>query len=112
MTRVGAVFSPYQNPPEALRAAAEAAEEAGVPELWLWEDCFRESAYASAAAALAWTERLRVGVGIAPLPLRNVAVTAMEIATSSGPSPAASSRGSATGSRRGWGRSASARPRR
>lgn len=81
MTRVGAVFSPYQNPPEDFRAAVEAAEEAGVPELWLWEDCFRESAFATAAAALAWTERLRIGIGISPMPLRNVAVTAMEIAT-------------------------------
>lgn len=80
-TRIGAVFSPYHNPPEALRAAVEVAEAAGVPELWLWEDCFRESAYASAAAALAWTEKLRIGLGISPIPMRNVAVTAMEIAT-------------------------------
>lgn len=79
--RLGAVFSPYHNPPEALRAAAQAAEAAGVPELWLWEDCFRESAYASVAAALAWTEKLRIGLGITPFPLRNVAVNAMEIAT-------------------------------
>jgi alkanesulfonate monooxygenase SsuD/methylene tetrahydromethanopterin reductase-like flavin-dependent oxidoreductase (luciferase family) len=81
MTRVGAIFSPYPNPPEALRAAAEAAEAAGVPELWLWEDCFRESAFAAASAALAWTTSLRVGIGITPMPLRNAAVTAMEIAT-------------------------------
>ncbi|MEE6280920.1 LLM class flavin-dependent oxidoreductase [Georgenia sunbinii] len=81
MTRIGAVFSPYHNAPEALRGAVEVAEAAGVPELWLWEDCFRESAYASVAAALAWTERLRIGLGISPIPLRNVAVTAMEIAT-------------------------------
>ena len=81
MTRVGAIFSPYPNPPEAFRAAVLAAEEAGLGELWLWEDCFRESAFASASAALAWTARLRVGIGIAPMPLRNVAVTAMEIAT-------------------------------
>lgn len=57
------------------------AESAGVSELWLWEDCFREGAFSSAAAALAWTERLRIGIGIAPMPLRNVALTAMEIAT-------------------------------
>lgn len=81
MTTVGAVFNPYQNPPEVFRAAVETAEQAGVPELWLWEDCFRESAFASAAAALAWTDRLRIGVGIAPMPLRNVAATAMEVAT-------------------------------
>ncbi|NYE19725.1 LLM class flavin-dependent oxidoreductase [Microbacterium immunditiarum] len=81
MTCVGAIFSPYPNPPEAFRAAVEAAEEAGVPELWIWEDCFRQSAFATASAALAWTERLRIGIGIAPMPLRNVAATAMEIAS-------------------------------
>jgi alkanesulfonate monooxygenase SsuD/methylene tetrahydromethanopterin reductase-like flavin-dependent oxidoreductase (luciferase family) len=47
----------------------------------LWEDCFRESGVASAAAALAWTDRVNVGVGLLPVPLRNVAVTAMESAT-------------------------------
>lgn len=81
MTRVGAIFSPYPNPPEALPDAALAAERAGVDELWLWEDCFRHSAFASASAALAVTSSLRVGVGIAPMPLRNVAATAIEIAT-------------------------------
>lgn len=81
MTRVGAIFCPYPQPPENLRAAAIAAEASGVAELWLWEDCFLSSAFAAAAAALAWTDRLRVGIGISPMPLRNVAVTAMEIAT-------------------------------
>ena len=80
MRHVGAIFTPY-SPPEALRAAAHAAEESGVPELWLWEDCFRESAFAAASAVLAWTTHLRVGIGVAPMPLRNVALTAMEIAT-------------------------------
>lgn len=81
MTRVGAVVSPYHHPPESLREAVQTAEAARVPELWLWEDCFRESAFASVAAALAWTDRLHLGLGIAPIPLRNVAATAMEIAT-------------------------------
>ena len=45
------------------------------------EDCFRESGIACAAAALAWTGRLRVGVGLLPVPLRNVALTAMELAS-------------------------------
>jgi alkanesulfonate monooxygenase SsuD/methylene tetrahydromethanopterin reductase-like flavin-dependent oxidoreductase (luciferase family) len=81
MRRIGAILSPYPHPPEALRAAVAAAEAAGLPELWIWEDCFRQSAYATAAAALAWTENLRIGIGISPMPLRNVAVSAMEIAT-------------------------------
>jgi alkanesulfonate monooxygenase SsuD/methylene tetrahydromethanopterin reductase-like flavin-dependent oxidoreductase (luciferase family) len=80
MTVLGVVFLP-QLPPERLRGVARAADEAGLEELWLWEDCFRESGVAAAAAALAWTGRLRVGVGLLPVPLRNVALTAMEVAT-------------------------------
>jgi alkanesulfonate monooxygenase SsuD/methylene tetrahydromethanopterin reductase-like flavin-dependent oxidoreductase (luciferase family) len=79
MTTLGAVFLPAL-PPERLRAVATAADRAGLDELWLWEDCFREGGVASAAAALAWTGRLRVGVGLLPVPLRNVALAAMEIA--------------------------------
>ncbi|MGZ3101166.1 LLM class flavin-dependent oxidoreductase [Streptomyces sp. H62] len=80
MTGLGAVFRP-QLAPERLRAVAQAADDAGLEELWLWEDCFREGGVSSAAAALAWTERMRVGVGLLPVPLRNVALTAMEAAT-------------------------------
>lgn len=80
MVRIGAIFTP-DHPPDEFRAAVIAAEKAALAELWLWEDCFRESAFAAAGAALAWTENLRIGIGIAPMPLRNVAVTAMEIAT-------------------------------
>ncbi|GAA4175685.1 LLM class flavin-dependent oxidoreductase [Phytohabitans flavus] len=80
MTTLGAVYLPYL-PPERLRAVAQAADEAGLEELWLWEDCFLEGGVASMSAALAWTERLRVGIGLLPVPLRNVAVAAMEVAT-------------------------------
>ncbi|MGH3682528.1 MAG: LLM class flavin-dependent oxidoreductase [Natronosporangium sp.] len=80
MTTLGAVFLP-QLPPERLRPVVRAAEAAGLEELWLWEDCFFESGIASAAAALGWTERLRIGVGLLPVPLRNVALTAMEVST-------------------------------
>ncbi|MFC7246614.1 LLM class flavin-dependent oxidoreductase [Catellatospora aurea] len=79
-TRVGAVFVP-QLPPERLRSVAQAADQAGLDELWLWEDCFLESGITSVAAALAWTDRLTVAVGLLPVPLRNVAITAMELAT-------------------------------
>jgi alkanesulfonate monooxygenase SsuD/methylene tetrahydromethanopterin reductase-like flavin-dependent oxidoreductase (luciferase family) len=79
MTTLGAVYLPY-NPPERLRSVAKAADEAGLEQLWLWEDCFLEGGFSSMAAVLGWTERLRVGVGLLPVPLRNVALTAMEMA--------------------------------
>ncbi|MGV9887334.1 LLM class flavin-dependent oxidoreductase [Streptomyces sp. NPDC003395] len=80
MSGLGVVFRP-QLPPERLRAVAQVADAAGLEELWLWEDCFLEGGVSTAAAALAWTERVRVGIGLLPVPLRNVAVTAMEAAT-------------------------------
>ncbi|WP_088318861.1 LLM class flavin-dependent oxidoreductase [Kineosporia sp. R_H_3] len=80
MTVVGAIFVPAL-PPERLRSVAVAADDAGVEELWLWEDCFREGGLTASAAALAWTTRVRLGIGILPLPLRNAAITAMEVAT-------------------------------
>ncbi|GAA4154608.1 LLM class flavin-dependent oxidoreductase [Gryllotalpicola daejeonensis] len=73
------IFQPW-SAPERLREAALAAERAGLDEFWVWEDCFKESGIASIVAALSVTERLRVGVGILPMPLRNVALLAMEAA--------------------------------
>ena len=77
---MGCVFRP-QYPPESLIPAARAAEDAGLDELWLWEDCFLSAGISSAAIALASTSALTVGVGVLPVPMRNVAATAMEIAT-------------------------------
>jgi alkanesulfonate monooxygenase SsuD/methylene tetrahydromethanopterin reductase-like flavin-dependent oxidoreductase (luciferase family) len=77
---LGVMFRP-QSAPEDLHDVVKRAEDAGVDELWLWEDCFAEGGPASAAAALAWTERLKIGIGLLPVPLRNPAATAMEIAT-------------------------------
>lgn len=76
---LGAVFPPQRT--EDLHDAARAAERTGIAELWLWEDCFKQGGIAAAAAVLASTERLRVGLGLLPVPLRNVALTAMELAT-------------------------------
>jgi alkanesulfonate monooxygenase SsuD/methylene tetrahydromethanopterin reductase-like flavin-dependent oxidoreductase (luciferase family) len=80
MTTLGVIFSP-DHPPEQLREVARAADESGLDQLWLWEDCFLESGVAAAAAVLGWTNRLTVGIGLLPVPLRNVALTAMEMAT-------------------------------
>jgi len=80
VTTLGAIFLP-SNPPERLPALARAADEAGLEQLWLWEDCFLNSGIAATAAALASTTRLKVGIGILPVPFRNVALAAMEIAT-------------------------------
>jgi alkanesulfonate monooxygenase SsuD/methylene tetrahydromethanopterin reductase-like flavin-dependent oxidoreductase (luciferase family) len=68
-------------PPESLPVVAAAAESAGLDELWVWEDCFKQSGIACAAAALARTSSIIVGIGLLPAPLRNVALTAMELAT-------------------------------
>lgn len=80
MVNVGVVFRPQQ-PPEQLEAVVRFADGAGVPELWLWEDCFLEGGLTTATAALAWSTRLRVGIGLLPVPLRNPALVAMELAT-------------------------------
>lgn len=77
---LGVVFRP-QSPPERLREVVQVAEAAGIAELWLWEDCFREGGLTAAAAALAWSAELKVGIGLLPVPLRNPALAAMEIAT-------------------------------
>ena len=80
MVTLAAIFPPSQ-PPERLGAVAAAAESAGLEQLWIWEDCFAESGIATAAAILAATRRVTVGIGLLPVPLRNVALTAMELAT-------------------------------
>ena len=80
MPRVGVVFRP-QLPPERLRGYLELAESAGLDDVWLWEDCFAEGGLTTAAAALAWTGSLRIGLGLMPAPMRNPALAAMEVAT-------------------------------
>ena len=78
--RVGVVFRP-QLPPERLHEFAVSAEAAGLDDVWLWEDCFFEGGLVTAAAALAWTGSVRIGLGLMPVPLRNPALAAMEVAT-------------------------------
>lgn len=78
--RIG-IHVPPTIPPERLRSLARTAEQAGLDEVWVWEDSFKQSGIASATAALAWTERIGVGISLLPAPLRNPALTAMEFAT-------------------------------
>lgn len=78
--RLGFAFTPVM-PPERVRPVARAVEAAGLDELWVSEDCFTESGIATAALALGATERVKVAIGLLPAPLRNVALTAMELAT-------------------------------
>jgi alkanesulfonate monooxygenase SsuD/methylene tetrahydromethanopterin reductase-like flavin-dependent oxidoreductase (luciferase family) len=78
--RVGILFRP-QLPPERLREFVISAEMAGLDDLWMWEDCFLEGGLTSATAALAWSSSLRIGLGLMPVPLRNPALAAMEVAT-------------------------------
>ncbi len=80
MVTLAAIFPPTQ-PPERIGAVAAAADAAGLAQLWVWEDCFKESGIATATAMLATTSRVTVGIGLLPVPLRNVALTAMELAT-------------------------------
>jgi alkanesulfonate monooxygenase SsuD/methylene tetrahydromethanopterin reductase-like flavin-dependent oxidoreductase (luciferase family) len=74
------IFTPDQ-PPERLGAVAAAADAAGLAQLVVFEDCFSESGIATATAILAATSQVTVAIGLLPVPLRNVALTAMEVAT-------------------------------
>ena len=66
--------------PEGLPGFARAVEALGFDDLWVVEDLSWAGAMSSAAVALGATERLRVGIGIAPAPLRNPVLLAMELA--------------------------------
>jgi alkanesulfonate monooxygenase SsuD/methylene tetrahydromethanopterin reductase-like flavin-dependent oxidoreductase (luciferase family) len=79
MAVLGAVALPTL-PPERLPAVAQTADDAGLAEVWGWEDCFWAGGIAAAATVLARTERLRFGIGVLPVPLRAVSLTAMELA--------------------------------
>ncbi len=74
-------------PPTLVTELARRLDEGGADQLWLIEDCFYTAGPSLAAAALAVTERLQVGLGILPAVARNAAVTAMEIATLCGLGP-------------------------
>lgn len=69
--------------PERLTRAAQLGEQRGFSELWVPEDYFFTGGISGAAAALASTERVPVGLGIVSAMVRHPAVLAMELATMS-----------------------------
>jgi 5,10-methylenetetrahydromethanopterin reductase len=78
--RLGITYLPAF-PAEGITAAAQAAEHAALDEFWLWEDVFSHGGVTTTAVALAATDRIRVGIGLLPVPLRNVVTTAAELAS-------------------------------
>lgn len=78
--RLGMTF-PRELPAPLVIEFAERLEAGGADELWVIEDCFFTTGVSLAAAALARTERLTVGIGIMPAVARTAPMTAMEIAT-------------------------------
>lgn len=83
MSALGITF-PCTRAPVELAGFAVEAEQQGFDELWIIEDCFFAGGVASAATALARTERIRVGIGILPAVMRNAATAAMEISALAG----------------------------
>ncbi|MEH3139989.1 MAG: LLM class flavin-dependent oxidoreductase [Mycobacterium kyogaense] len=66
-------------PAEDVIDLARATESAGFDQLWVCEDLGLAGGIAQSAAALAVTDRLEVGLGIAPAAVRNPAYLAMEL---------------------------------
>lgn len=77
MPDIGVMFR-CQWTPELLPGYARWAETGGFDELWLVEDCFFAGGVASAATALAVTERIKVGLGIVPAIARNALLPVLE----------------------------------
>lgn len=76
----GLIFHP-SFPIEWLPEYARKAEKAGFEELWLWDDCFLPGAISAAAIALSATQRIKVCIGLLPVPVYNPLFAAMEITT-------------------------------
>ncbi|KQO08761.1 luciferase [Agreia sp. Leaf244] len=75
------IMLPRDLPAHQIVPFAQKAEQLGFDELWVVEDCFFRGGFAQAAVALASTQRIRVGIGILPAPVRNAAFTALEANT-------------------------------
>jgi alkanesulfonate monooxygenase SsuD/methylene tetrahydromethanopterin reductase-like flavin-dependent oxidoreductase (luciferase family) len=74
-------------PPERLAAAARRAEQIGFDEVWVPEDYFESSGPVAAAVALAATDQIPVGIGVASVATRQPALLAMDAATIAGAFP-------------------------
>jgi alkanesulfonate monooxygenase SsuD/methylene tetrahydromethanopterin reductase-like flavin-dependent oxidoreductase (luciferase family) len=77
---IGLVLGSHM-PPQDIVPMARLSEELGFGELWFSEDCFFSGGIAGAAAALAATDRLSLGLGIVSASARHPAILAMELAT-------------------------------
>ena len=64
-----------------LSTSCSEIEEFGVDDLWVVEDMGWYGGISAATIALQATNRVRVGLGIIPVPYRNPAILAMELAT-------------------------------
>ncbi|GAA3801692.1 LLM class flavin-dependent oxidoreductase [Cellulomonas soli] len=82
-TRTGSigVMLPRDLPAADVLRFAQRADELGFDELWVVEDLGFRGGFAQAAATLAVTPRIVVGIGILPTGARQVAYTAMELNT-------------------------------
>lgn len=75
------VMLPRDLPPGEVLNFARRADTLGLGELWVAEDLGFRGGFAQAAAVLAATSRIRVGIGVLPASARNPVFAAMEIAT-------------------------------
>jgi 5,10-methylenetetrahydromethanopterin reductase len=75
------VVLPPDLPADLFRGYARRADQLGLDELWVFEDCFLRGGIAQASVALSITSRIRVGVGILPAGARNVAFASLDIST-------------------------------
>src|SRR5690554_1239647 len=75
------VMLPRDLPRADVLPFARRADTLGFDALWVVEDLGFRGGIAQAAAALAVTERIRVGIGILPVAARNVGFAAMDLAT-------------------------------
>ncbi|MEU4762383.1 LLM class flavin-dependent oxidoreductase [Actinosynnema sp. NPDC023794] len=83
MSRSGSVglILPRDLAPSQVLPFARRADGLGFDELWVVEDLGFRGGIGQAAAVLAVTERIRVGIGLLPVGARNAAFAAMEAAT-------------------------------